>query len=466
MFPTIKTYTDIHDCLFSIIGGNMDDELSSRTNDEFTIKKEQGFIFIKYKSATRNTFPDPEKARDEHERLISKLRRECRGIIFEEETKAIVCRKFHKFFNINEREETNIEKINWKRGFRVLEKMDGSLVSPVLVKNRSSEEQHGIKFTTMLGFTEIAQFVDDYVFSEMKERQRRNYLSFCNYCIEKKWTPLFEFCSPKQTIVLEYTESTLTLLAIRKNESGEYMEFNEMVKLVKHNFSNDIPIVKVWKEYPQGLNGDAKGLLKEIYSQKQVEGYVIRFNDGDMYKVNTHWYNSLHGVETSGKSVRDRHIILGILDNTVDDLIACTFFAEDGKRNAAQFFRDEVERKLEKQFSVMKKELQNDCSPDSVTGQFLNFLKDQPLHSSSEVGTTEGREMFYTFLKDRFKLNSREFDKHRKLFYKWLNIDLSGIKPFFFTEHGILTDPKAEKSDTSKSNDRQTPKTSHSKKKK
>ncbi|KAG2386015.1 hypothetical protein C9374_003164 [Naegleria lovaniensis] len=446
MFPTIKTYTDIHECLFAIIGGN--DENYSRANeDEFTIRKEQGYIFIKYKSATRNTFPDPEKARDEHERLISKLRRECRGIIFDEESKEIVCRKFHKFFNINEREETNVEKINWKRGFRVLEKMDGSLVSPVPVQKRaSSEEQLGFKFTTMLGFTEVAQLVDDYVFSEMKERQRKSYISFCKYCIEKEWTPLFEFCSPKQTIVIEYTESSLTLLAIRKNESGEYVEFNEMVKLIKNTFSNDIPIVKVWKEFQQGLNGDPKNLLKEIYSQQQVEGYVIRFNDGDMYKVKTHWYNSLHGVETSGKSVRDRHIILGILDNTVDDLIASAFFAEsDHKRNAIQFFRDEVERKLEKQISVMKKELQHDCSPDSVTGQFSNFVTDQS-YSPEVISTTEGRELFNTFLKERFKLNSREFDKHRKLFYKWLCVDFSGMKPFFFTEQGILMDPKAEKS--------------------
>ena len=51
--------------------------------------------------------------------------RECRGIIFYKESKKIAARRFHKFFNIGEFEETSEEKINLSMPHSIVTKYDG-----------------------------------------------------------------------------------------------------------------------------------------------------------------------------------------------------------------------------------------------------------------------------------------------------------------------------------------------------
>ena len=62
------------------------------------------------------------------------------------------------------------------------------------------------------------------------------------------------------------------------------MKYHDMVKAAKvHN----IPVVDIWKDAPVN---DAQKLLKEIYKKKGIEGYVLRFDSGAMYKVKTKFY--------------------------------------------------------------------------------------------------------------------------------------------------------------------------------
>ena len=75
---------------------------------EFIVQHKDGYVFIKYRGVFNSTFPDPEKAETENEKYLLKVRRECRGIAFDQTTKMIVTRKFHKFFNVNEKSETNV----------------------------------------------------------------------------------------------------------------------------------------------------------------------------------------------------------------------------------------------------------------------------------------------------------------------------------------------------------------------
>ncbi|EFC37058.1 predicted protein [Naegleria gruberi] len=445
--------------------------------DQFKIERDGGYIFIKYKHAIsmKDTFPDPnDEFLSAEERLNYQLRRECRGIVFrndqdddevniqqeniqndEKKVKGrIISRKFHKFFNINEREESNVESINWRRGFIVMEKMDGSLVSPLRII-RNDDLNDGIEdsnrvwtFTSMLGFTETGQAVDEFIYQEMEGRKRDKLFELCEYCEESGITPLFEFCSKENKVVIEHEKTSLILLAFRNIESGEYMSFKDTVNTL-NKFNNPVPIVKLWKEYPNGLKGveDANKLLKEIYAQKNVEGYVIRFYEGDMYKVKTTWYTSLHGLETTGKFIRDRHVIKGILENNVDDIISSSFFnGEEKKRKALQLFRDEVERRILLKIAETTKELKeksiDDISPDSITGKFYYYLTSE--HPQEAINNSDLiTSVYYSFLIEYFKLNGREFDRHRKLFYKYLSIDFSVMKPYHFTHEGILSEPSS-----------------------
>lgn len=72
------------------------------------------------------------------------VRRECRGLLLDARSGVVLARRFHKFFNINERPETEelrVADLMRRAGednggsvpFEVLEKVDGTLCSPLLL---------------------------------------------------------------------------------------------------------------------------------------------------------------------------------------------------------------------------------------------------------------------------------------------------------------------------------------------
>jgi len=60
------------------------------------------------------------------------IRRECRGLIFDAKTGELLSRRFHKFFNINEKEESMLENMtDLSGGHIILEKLDGSMIGTI-----------------------------------------------------------------------------------------------------------------------------------------------------------------------------------------------------------------------------------------------------------------------------------------------------------------------------------------------
>ena len=55
--------------------------------------------------------------------------------------------------------------------------------------------------------------------------------------------------------------------------------------------SYHIPIVKLWKGMSQKLDV-IEDIMSLVQNEKGIEGCVLRFDDGDMYKVKTQWYFS------------------------------------------------------------------------------------------------------------------------------------------------------------------------------
>ena len=69
------------------------------------------------------------------ELFINPLERECRGIVFNDLGEC-VCRPFHKFWNIAEREETLPQNIDWDNIGPITLKYDGSLLTPVVINEK------------------------------------------------------------------------------------------------------------------------------------------------------------------------------------------------------------------------------------------------------------------------------------------------------------------------------------------
>lgn len=271
-FPHI---TNISDVLPAIQG-----------RDEFVVAEREGYTVINYNVMMADSFD-------------CNIRRECRGIIFDSKTGDIIRRPFHKFFNVNERAETQDNVIDLSRPNAILEKLDGSMIAPFIVDGK-------MIWGTKMGSTDVAKPVEDFV--------ARNpiYADFALGCLSSGLTPIFEWCSRKQRIVLDYNEDQLILTAIREIESGEYWTHQEMLE---HAEFYNIPIVRQFE--PQT---DMKAFLEYVRDLEDLEGFIVRFHDGHMLKLKCLWYLQIHKAKEA--ILQDRNIVELILEEHLDDVKA------------------------------------------------------------------------------------------------------------------------------------------------
>lgn len=233
------------------------------------------------------------------EGFATSFEKECRGITFDRDGK-IVSRPLHKFFNLAEREEVLPQNLNWDDVVAVFDKMDGSMITggvfhgEVFVKSKKSFE------------SDVAVSALAYVKANQK------YYDFIKHCADVDLTPVFEYTSPNNRIVLRYDEEKMTVLHVRHNITGLYHTPDEVAALAK---SFDIPV-----NAPLfGKGFDLKALLESLNTVEGIEGYVIQFKNGDMVKVKTRWYVNLHHAVTF---VRIRDIARLVLSEKIDDYIA------------------------------------------------------------------------------------------------------------------------------------------------
>lgn len=148
---------------------------------------------------------------------LKAIRRECRGLIFCKKTGRITRRPLHKFWNINEKDETQIDNLDFSAPHRVYTKLDGSMISPFEVEYGSGVIRWGTK---MGAGTDVAMAAEVFVAENSK------YQKFAEWCISRDITPIFEYTAPGQyKIVVDYDKPMLTLLAARHMISGKYVSF-------------------------------------------------------------------------------------------------------------------------------------------------------------------------------------------------------------------------------------------------
>ena len=277
-FPKIQT---IQDVLPHIQG-----------RDEFVVAERDSYTVINYVVSMSDTF-EMSGPND----LTGAIRRECRGLIFDK-AGVLISRPFHKFFNVNEREETQMNVIDLGQSHVIMEKMDGSMIRPLVVNGC-------LRLATKMGVTEVAMAAEVYLASRKDSGEIMNWME---RCVKIGLTPIFEFIAPTNQIVISYSKSDLVLLAIRHNETGNY--------LVEQNST------------PSGLTrvpvyGSVEGNLADYVARQRAaegrEGDIIRFADGHMLKIKNDWYVRIH--KTVDKIRFDRHIVELILNEEIDDAI-------------------------------------------------------------------------------------------------------------------------------------------------
>ena len=270
-FPEIRT---IQDVLPHIEG-----------RDEFIVADKGDYTVVNYAVSMTDTFdmtgPDD---------LGGAIRRECRGLIFDKEGN-LISRPFHKFFNVNERPETQSSEIDISAPHTIMEKMDGSMIRPVPLNG-------SFRLGTKMGVTDIAEDAEKLLNEER--------IQFIEIMIADNKTPIFEYVAPDNQIVLPYETADLVLLAIRDNLNGEYIPFNRHVPL------NVVPVYG-------SVNESLSDYIVKARERENREGDIIRFADGHMIKIKNDWYVRIHKTKDLIRS--DRNIADIIVNEQLDDVL-------------------------------------------------------------------------------------------------------------------------------------------------
>jgi RNA ligase len=262
--------------------------------DEIRVTDKGDYIVINYAVAFENTFTwnsdDP---------YASSIRRECRGLIFNKDGK-LISRPYHKFFNAGEREETQLNRINLHEPHVVLEKLDGSMIRPIPTAD-------SFRLATKAGVTDISQQAEEFI------ADKPHYAHLIHKCILMNVTPIFEWVSRKNRIVVDYPTDNLILAGMRYNSTGLYVGYKAMEQYAT---AWNIPVVKV----VDGLSvQNIELFVKQVREWEDNEGIVLRFDTGHMIKVKADDYILRHRSKESIN--QEKNVILTIINDQVDDVI-------------------------------------------------------------------------------------------------------------------------------------------------
>lgn len=277
--------------------------------------------------------------------------KECRGIVFNSQG-ACVSRPLHKFHNVGEREDTQVH--NLPELTEILEKRDGSLLVPVLVGGK-------IAWKTKKSFySEVAV--------EASKHVPENITRFSHWMVSHNFTPIFEYTSPFNKIVLDYgPEPKFVLLAIRHNSTGRYQEHHDMLE-----FAGDFGI-EVIQKYDLAL----EDCLKQSKILENFEGWCLRNPTTGFYvKQKTEWYLRNHRAQTE---LRERDVADMVIAETIDDIKSA--LAIDGFDLAPI---EEIERFVVQELSAIRGVVESFVAKiEDKTNfkQIASDFKDRPMFS-------------------------------------------------------------------------------------
>jgi T4 RnlA family RNA ligase len=256
--------------------------------------------------------------------------RECRGLTFHKNGR-ILARKYAKFFNLGEKNETMPQAIDFNQPHRILSKMDGSMITPVFtgedIWDISGEL---LEWHTKMGKTDVAAPVAEWV------SRHENYARYSAHVIMAGYTPIFEWCSRQQKIVIDYPQDRLVLTAIRNNKTGEYRSYEDLSKVIE---GHGIELVRA-------LPGTVENLdlfVEETRHLKGEEGYVVRFDNGHMIKVKAEEYCLIHRTKDGLRL--DKDVVALVLSDNVDDIKS---FMDEGDRKRIDDFSNAFEHEVAK----------------------------------------------------------------------------------------------------------------------
>lgn len=364
----------------------------------FILADKGKYKVISYILNTPDTFPE---VVDESTAVM----REFRGLIFDSATGNLIRRPLHKFFNHGERNETR--EISFDSSHSILEKLDGSMIAPFMTSDGV------LRWGTKMGETDVSKQVEDFL------ANNQEHVEFARNLLSKGITPIFEWCSRKQRIVLDYKKDDLVLLAARVIETGEYIPYHVLSSIV--SASSSVNLVSVLRG---GFGRKSKmndSFLQMIKQQEGVEGVIVRFEDGHMVKIKSDWYCKIHKAKDDIS--KEHNLVALILEEKIDDLKS-VLVKEDVDR--IDVFTSQLEYAINLTTRSMLEYIQDLKSRNISKKQFaLEYSKDvekwkhgcifSHLNSETVTGDTVTYQSVFSYVKDYVLKNCNKAKNYQEM---------------------------------------------------
>ncbi|MGG3234337.1 RNA ligase [Priestia flexa] len=230
--------------------------------------------------------------------------RECRSVVIDVKREELVLTPFRKFFNLNEVEENQLERIAEKfrsaQTVEVANKLDGSMQNA-----RWYDGQLFVAGSMALDARDSWRLAEGYAMlteSYVRMIQSRPDLTF-----------IFEYISKKDAHVVVYEEKNegMHLIGARSVETGEHLPYHKLIELADHC---EIKVVDLEQKTLEQLLVE----MKQVRSNEK-EGWVINV-DGHYVKVKCDDYVNMHRLLDRVSSVNV--IIEAIANEAFDDLVS------------------------------------------------------------------------------------------------------------------------------------------------
>lgn len=284
--------------------------------------------------------------------------RECRGIKFDNVTGKIMSRPFEKFFNVGEKPSTSLEAIGDVVPVEVTLKLDGSMVHGAL------EPTGNVILMTRKGRTKEAIAAEALLSNADRDFIKRE--------VKAGYTPIFEYTSPDNRIVVSYDEPRVTLLAVRHNVTGAYKP-NPRTLAMEAGLEPNVSLY-------EGLT--IKELLYEVRAWGEDEGIVAVLPDLTRVKIKADAYVLKHRAKD--QLSREKDVLSLVIQGKEDDLLP---LLDDDDKEALRRYAGDVRRAFADSIEHVERFVANAKSDGTNAKEFATeyvFKKlDKPFHATA-----------------------------------------------------------------------------------
>lgn len=270
------------------------------------------------------------------------LTKNSRGHLYQYPELELVSLPFQKFYNVNEREETQLHALDMKQPLTIMEKLDGTMIHLFEVGGNIISGTRGS--------------VGEYYYNDkaMMFVQKAHHHKILQL-IKMGYTPMFELLLQEEDEygqTVRYQEEDLRLIAIRHRETGAYVHPTELQRV-----ATDLGVQSATYYREKNMYD----ILEEQKNVKNFEGWVVYFEDGTMVKLKAEDYlklNYTHGLET--RLLSNRHMIKKTLytwlqENIYDDQLS--FIKSNEFRMELEMEFLEIEKTSESYLRMIREKL-------------------------------------------------------------------------------------------------------------